>query len=162
MNSLHCHACTGSHGTQLDYSQLRLDKSDKRNFLGEGGFGEVWRGRYVVTDVAVKMYKTAGGSEETKRMWFREIDIHSKLVHPNVVLILGATEDPAGNFLMITEFCVYVSRPVRVGCDLNFKQCVVIALLCCHSFTSSILLIMCTGVCAYARSPTGEAIFIAH
>ena len=102
----------------------------------------MWRGRYVVTDVAVKMYKTAGGSEETKRMWFREIDIHSRLVHPNVVLILGATEDPAGNFLMITEFCVYVSRPA--GCDLNFKQCVVMALLCCHSFITQAEI---AGVC---------------
>lgn len=90
----------------LTFSHLRIDKSDRSNFLGEGGFGEVWRGRYVATTVAVKMYKVASGSEKTKKMWRREIRTHKKLIHPHVVLILGATEDPStGNFLMVTEFC---------------------------------------------------------
>jgi hypothetical protein len=35
-------------------------------------------------------------------MWHREIALHSKLIHPHVVLIMGATEDPSnGNFLMV-------------------------------------------------------------
>ncbi len=52
----------------LTFSHLRIDKGDRSNFLGEGGFGEVWRGRYVATTVAVKMYKVASGSEKTKKV----------------------------------------------------------------------------------------------
>jgi hypothetical protein len=66
--------CSSRHGevevaggrTYLNFAHLRINKSDRGNFLGEGGFGEVWRGRYVATTVAVKMYKVASGSEETK------------------------------------------------------------------------------------------------
>ena len=76
----------------------------------------MWKGVYIATVVAIKRYKlhesskkkSREDSERTKHMWFREIELQSTLRHPRVVCVLGATEDPESNLLLVTEYCRYV------------------------------------------------------
>ena len=72
------------------------------NMIGDGNYGEVFKGRLWGTDVAVKRLKVQESNiiEELEK----EIQILKELRHPNVLLYLGAcTELP--NIGIVTEWC---------------------------------------------------------
>ena len=83
---------------EIDYSQLTiLDK------IGDGAFGEVFKGRLWGTDVAVKTVKNKL-TKETLNDLKNEIAILSTLRHPNIVLYIGACTVPP-NICIVTEWC---------------------------------------------------------
>jgi len=72
--------------------KYRLEKK-----LGQGGFGEVYRGSdlNLKRDVAVKILTDAGHEEEFKKRFLREAELMAKLMHPNIVTVFdfGEFED---------------------------------------------------------------------
>ncbi|KAL5961622.1 Inactive tyrosine-protein kinase kin-32 [Taenia solium] len=67
--------------------------------LGEGQFGDVYKGTYrppeagfSTISVAVKACKVGLGSEEKQR-WLGEANLHAKLAHPHIVKLYGACRD---------------------------------------------------------------------
>lgn len=63
--------------------------------IGQGGMGEIWRGRHVNlgVEVAVKLVGGLAQAEERKRRLFRsEVRAHAGLTHPGIVEVLDFGE----------------------------------------------------------------------
>ena len=67
------------------------------NLLGEGSFSKVYLAKWRETTVVAKVIK----EEVNKQLIIREIDIMSKLHHPNVVQFLGYIDEP---FIIVMEY----------------------------------------------------------
>lgn len=68
--------------------------------IGEGSFSRVYLAKWRETFVVAKVIKDEIISEK-KFLILREIDIMSKLHHPNIVQFLGYTDDP---FIIVMEY----------------------------------------------------------
>ena len=84
---------------QIAYEELELESK-----IGEGGFGEVFRGKWRGTTVAVKTLKGGGPTLNPKEVekFSKEVSILRALHHPNLVLFLGACLSPT--LCMVSEF----------------------------------------------------------
>ncbi|KAK8607124.1 hypothetical protein V6N13_052870 [Hibiscus sabdariffa] len=71
--------------------------------VGIGFFGEVFRGVWNGTDVAIKVFLEQDLTAENMEDFCNEISILSRLRHPNVILFLGACTKPP-QLSMITEY----------------------------------------------------------
>ena len=74
--------------------------------LGGGAFGEVWRGSFSGTPVAVKKLHRAKLDEENLRAFRAEFELQLSLRHPNLVQVLGGCwtlEDV--NVCIVFELC---------------------------------------------------------
>ena len=81
---------------KVSYSDIRLVKE-----IGRGGYGTVHTGQLKV---AVKQLHHLIMSPEMIQLMNREIDIMSKLRHPNLLFFIAAVfDDPSGNPLIISE-----------------------------------------------------------
>ncbi|XXQ31678.1 Protein kinase domain containing protein [Plasmodiophora brassicae] len=92
---------TGSPSQQweIDYNQITILEK-----IGDGAFGEVFKGRLWGTDVAVKTIKADQVTESVVDDLKKEVAILSQLRHPNVVLYIGACTKPP-NVCIVTEWC---------------------------------------------------------
>ncbi|TYH63335.1 hypothetical protein ES332_D07G184900v1 [Gossypium tomentosum] len=99
--------------------------------LGSGTYGSVYHGKWRGTDVAIKRIKKScfsGKSSDqdklTKDFW-REAQILSNLLHPNVVAFYGVVPDGTGGTLAtVTEFMVNGSlRNVLIKKDGSLDCC---------------------------------------
>ncbi|KAK9128471.1 hypothetical protein Syun_017268 [Stephania yunnanensis] len=82
----------------IDYSELTVGTR-----VGIGFFGEVFRGIWNGTDVAIKIFLEQDLTTENMEDFCNEISILSRLRHPNVILFLGACTKPP-HLSMITEY----------------------------------------------------------
>jgi len=81
----------------IDYNDLEFER-----LIGKGAFGEVHRGKYFGTDVAIK---TIFDTDEDSMLYLqREINVLKSMRHPNIVQFIGITQNPAGLACIITEF----------------------------------------------------------
>ena len=81
---------------KVSHSDIHLVKE-----IGRGGYGTVHTGQLKV---AVKQLHHLIMSPEMVRLMNREIDIMSKLRHPNLLFFIAAVfDDPSGNPLIISE-----------------------------------------------------------
>eukprot|EP01119_Soliformovum_irregulare_P025030 TRINITY_DN9140_c1_g1_i1.p1 TRINITY_DN9140_c1_g1~~TRINITY_DN9140_c1_g1_i1.p1 ORF type:complete len:808 (-),score=157.86 TRINITY_DN9140_c1_g1_i1:51-2474(-) len=81
----------------IDYQELVLD-----NVLGSGFFGEVYRGQWRSSTVAVKMIKSEKVSEKALNELLAEAEFMQEMQpHRNVVTFLGVCQDP---LCIVTEF----------------------------------------------------------
>ncbi|KZV46510.1 hypothetical protein F511_10615 [Dorcoceras hygrometricum] len=71
--------------------------------IGLGSYGEVYRGDWHGTDVAVKKFLDQAIDGEFLEEFKSEIQIMKRLRHPNVVLFMGAVTRPP-NLSIVTEF----------------------------------------------------------
>ncbi|CAL5431300.1 unnamed protein product [Camellia sinensis] len=74
----------------MDYKSLETatENFQESNILGEGGFGCVYKARLDDNvDVAVK--RLDGGSQDSIKEFETEVDLLSKIQHPNVTSLLG-------------------------------------------------------------------------
>ncbi|XP_021617117.1 probable serine/threonine-protein kinase SIS8 isoform X3 [Manihot esculenta] len=71
--------------------------------IGLGSYGEVYRGDWHGTEVAVKRFLDQGISGESLEEFRSEVRIMKRLRHPNVVLFMGAVTH-APNLSIVTEF----------------------------------------------------------
>jgi len=70
--------------------------------IGGGCFGEVYRGKCRGIEVAVKRLNRQDLDPKTLADFKKEVEIMSKLNHPNVVLFMGACTTP-GHMAIVTE-----------------------------------------------------------
>ncbi|XP_043689067.1 probable serine/threonine-protein kinase SIS8 [Telopea speciosissima] len=82
----------------IDFSELTVGTR-----VGIGFFGEVFRGIWNGTDVAIKIFLEQDLTAENMEDFCNEISILSRLRHPNVILFLGACTKPP-HLLMVTEY----------------------------------------------------------
>ncbi|KAL6629406.1 hypothetical protein ACP70R_029171 [Stipagrostis hirtigluma subsp. patula] len=71
--------------------------------VGIGFFGEVFRGTWNGTDVAIKVFLEQDLTTENMEDFCNEISILSRLRHPNVILFLGACMKPP-HLSLVTEY----------------------------------------------------------
>ncbi|XP_039127182.1 serine/threonine-protein kinase EDR1-like isoform X2 [Dioscorea cayenensis subsp. rotundata] len=82
----------------IDFSELTVGTR-----VGIGFFGEVFRGLWNGTDVAIKVFLEQDLTTENMEDFCNEISILSHLRHPNVILFLGACMKPP-HLSMVTEY----------------------------------------------------------
>ncbi|XP_073279452.1 probable serine/threonine-protein kinase SIS8 isoform X1 [Primulina huaijiensis] len=82
----------------IDFSELTVGTR-----VGIGFFGEVFRGVWNGTEVAIKVFLEQDLTAENMEDFCNEISILSRLRHPNVILFLGACTKPP-QLSMVTEY----------------------------------------------------------
>ncbi|XP_038985117.1 serine/threonine-protein kinase EDR1-like [Phoenix dactylifera] len=82
----------------IEFSELTVGTR-----VGIGFFGEVFRGMWNGTDVAIKVFLEQDLTAENMEDFCNEISILSRLRHPNVILFLGACMRPP-HLSMVTEY----------------------------------------------------------
>lgn len=82
----------------IDFSELTVGTR-----VGIGFFGEVFRGIWNGTEVAIKVFLEQDLTAENMEDFCNEISILSRLRHPNVILFLGACTKPP-RLSMVTEY----------------------------------------------------------
>ncbi|XP_019430161.1 PREDICTED: serine/threonine-protein kinase EDR1-like isoform X2 [Lupinus angustifolius] len=85
-------------GWNIGFSELTVGTR-----VGIGFFGEVFRGIWNGTDVAIKVFLEQDLTSENMEDFCNEISILSRLRHPNVILFLGACTKPPC-LSMVTEY----------------------------------------------------------
>nr|GEU74904.1 serine/threonine-protein kinase EDR1-like [Tanacetum cinerariifolium] len=89
----------------LPYQEWNIDFSEITvgTRVGIGFFGEVFRGIWNGTEVAIKVFLEQDLTAENMEDFCNEISILSRLRHPNVILFLGACTRPP-HLSMVTEY----------------------------------------------------------
>lgn len=82
----------------IDFSELKMGVR-----VGIGSFGEVFRGIWRGTEVAIKVLLEQDLTEENMEDFCNEISLLSRMRHPNVILFLGACTKPP-HLSMVTEY----------------------------------------------------------
>jgi alpha-tubulin suppressor-like RCC1 family protein len=72
--------------------------------VGIGTFGEVKKGFWRKTLVAIKFLKQMENEEENIKTFVEELNILKKLRHPNILLYIGASVT-APYYFLVTEYC---------------------------------------------------------
>ena len=72
-----------------------------QEILGTGGWGEVKVGIFRGTKIAVKSLHQVILSPHNRDLFYREMDIASRVRHPNLLQFIGATKE--GNPMILTE-----------------------------------------------------------
>ncbi|KAL3655705.1 hypothetical protein CASFOL_000101 [Castilleja foliolosa] len=83
---------------EILWEDLQIDER-----IGIGSYGEVYRGEWNGTEVAVKKFMKQDISGAALEQFKCEIEIMLRLRHPNVVLLMGAVMQPP-NMSILTEF----------------------------------------------------------
>ncbi|KZO98216.1 kinase-like protein [Calocera viscosa TUFC12733] len=71
--------------------------------LGSGSFGNVYKGSYLGTDVAIKEVLPSN-DYDVRKYFEREWKLMREARHPNVVLFLGLSSAPDGRVFIVSEF----------------------------------------------------------
>ncbi|XP_038696098.1 probable receptor-like protein kinase At1g80640 [Tripterygium wilfordii] len=85
----------------MDYKMLEKATSNFRdsNILGEGGFGRVYKAKLENnTPAAVKKLNCVG--QDAEREFENEVDLLSKIQHPNIISILGYSVEAEMGFIV--------------------------------------------------------------
>ncbi|KAJ6792351.1 L-type lectin-domain containing receptor kinase IX.1-like [Iris pallida] len=87
------------------YSDLvaATKKFAKERKLGEGGFGEVYKGFLTQGNLEVAIKKVSADSKQGKKEYISEVKIISRLRHRNLVQLVGWCHEN-GEFLLVYEF----------------------------------------------------------
>ncbi|CAD6220005.1 unnamed protein product [Miscanthus lutarioriparius] len=81
---------------QFSMSQIEkvTDNFHSRNFIGEGGYGPVYKGKLGGTSVAIKLLKPRGSQGFSE--YQQEVVVLSKLEHPHIVRLIGVCPESCG------------------------------------------------------------------
>lgn len=116
------------------------DKYRIEKKLGQGGFGEVYRGTdlNLKRDVAIKVLTDPGHEEEFKKRFLRESELMAKLMHPNIVTVFGFGEFESRPYLVLE----YVNGPPLM--EMTEKAAIPLKKICSYAIQA------CAGM-AYAH-----------
>ena len=89
---------------QKKEQRKNIDGFEFEKFIGRGGYGEVYRGRYQGEDTAVKILCKNDLSSEELRRFQREVFALATIKHENIIELLqtGITEE--NHYFMITKY----------------------------------------------------------
>ncbi|KAH9331002.1 hypothetical protein KI387_003110, partial [Taxus chinensis] len=89
----------------LPFSEWNIESAELKTGarVGFGSFGEVFRGVWRGTEVAIKILLEQDLTVENVEDFCNEISVLSRLRHPNVILFLGACTTPP-RLSMVTEY----------------------------------------------------------
>eukprot|EP01103_Thecamoeba_quadrilineata_P019190 TRINITY_DN7669_c0_g1_i1.p1 TRINITY_DN7669_c0_g1~~TRINITY_DN7669_c0_g1_i1.p1 ORF type:complete len:518 (+),score=108.01 TRINITY_DN7669_c0_g1_i1:27-1580(+) len=82
--------------------EIRSDEIEYLERIGNGCFGNVFRGRCRGKEVAIKVLYDQDLNDSALLNFQKEVEICSRLHHPNVLLFMGACMEP-GNLAIVTE-----------------------------------------------------------
>ena len=71
----------------IDYNELVIDQ--KSDIIGRGGYGDVYKARWMGTKVAVKKFSKRYMNRKELKNFIKEIEMLNQLRHPNIVLYMG-------------------------------------------------------------------------
>ena len=94
--------------------------------LGSGGWGEVKVGIFRGTRVAIKCLHQLIVSEYYLQLFSREMDIASRVRHPNLIQFIGATR--VGNPIIVTELMPTSLRKELEKCPMTKPQVISIGI----------------------------------
>ncbi|MBL8608634.1 MAG: protein kinase, partial [Myxococcales bacterium] len=85
--------------------RTRIDRYDLLGFLGQGGFGAVYRARHVHTRqiVAVKVVRWSPETELLAQSLLREAQTAASLGHPNIVRVVDCGVTPEHEVFLVME-----------------------------------------------------------
>jgi len=86
----------------IDFSDLTFDT--KTDYIGGGGYGDVYKAKWMGTRVALKRFGKRYLSRKAMKDFIKEIEVVNQLRHPNIVLYMGVTLDKNNFYYMITEY----------------------------------------------------------
>ncbi len=86
----------------IEFVEIIFDT--KNDFIGGGGYGDVYQGKWLGTRVAVKRFGKRYLTKKAVKDFIKEIEVVNQLRHPNIVLYMGVTLDSSNFYYMITEF----------------------------------------------------------
>mmetsp|Transcript_9364 Transcript_9364/g.14215 ORF Transcript_9364/g.14215 Transcript_9364/m.14215 type:complete len:236 (+) Transcript_9364:2810-3517(+) len=70
-----------------------LKFNEKTDFLGVGGYGEVFKGTWMGMPVAIKLFNRRCHSKKNIFDFIKEIEIVNQMRHPNIIFYMGLTSD---------------------------------------------------------------------
>eukprot|EP01119_Soliformovum_irregulare_P013795 TRINITY_DN3709_c0_g3_i5.p1 TRINITY_DN3709_c0_g3~~TRINITY_DN3709_c0_g3_i5.p1 ORF type:complete len:420 (+),score=153.66 TRINITY_DN3709_c0_g3_i5:92-1351(+) len=105
LEQLNSSGTTVINGKILELSEFEVDPQaleDSNERIGSGSFGEVYRGTYMGSEVAIKKLKVGNLSSQDIKDFAHEVRMMSRLRHPNIIILLGACTKPE-KLCMVTE-----------------------------------------------------------
>jgi len=72
------------------------------DIVGEGGYGHVYRARWMHADVAAKAFRNKNNSDQPSRDFGAELRILRELRHPSITRLVGFCVSP--KYIIVTEF----------------------------------------------------------
>ena len=94
-------------GDGADFDEIPMSDLEFGRQIGRGAFGEVFRGRYRGTDVAIKRLCVLDGADGDRRAlseFKRELSFLTRLRHRHVVAFMGASTAPP-NLCIVMDYC---------------------------------------------------------
>jgi tRNA A-37 threonylcarbamoyl transferase component Bud32 len=110
--------------------KYRIDKK-----IGQGGYGEVYRGYdlNLKRDVAIKMLIDAGYEDAFRKRFLQESEMMAKLMHPNIVGIFDVGEYEGRPYLVLEMVNGPSLAEMAEGTNLVFSQIVKIGIQVCRA-----------------------------
>ncbi len=90
-------------GPNLRNFILKKEDLELREKVGEGAYGEVYKGKYLQTDVAIKIFNRNKFKYNIRKKFIQEAEILCSLRSPFIVLFMGVCLNYK-NYMLITEF----------------------------------------------------------
>lgn len=84
---------------EISYKDLKFDKR-----ISEGGYGIVYKGRWMSTVVAIKEIKKEIIEQDKLEEFRNECSVMEVIRHPNIVMFLGASTKPP-HLTIVLEYC---------------------------------------------------------
>lgn len=92
----------GTAGAEDDW-ELNPEQLKLTSIIGSGSFGDLYRGYFAGSDVAVKILKDVHENQQQFQEFLQEVAIMRKVRHKNVVQFIGACTRPP-NLCIVFEF----------------------------------------------------------
>ena len=86
----------------IEFDELQFEPKD--DFIGGGGYGDVYLGKWLGTQVAIKRFGKRYLTKKAVKDFIKEIEVANQLRHPNIVLYMGVTCDDSNYYYMVTEY----------------------------------------------------------
>jgi len=117
--------------------EIPEDAISFHEIVGQGGYGQVHKARWMNVDVAAKAFHTYRGGQNGRvaREFYSEVKVLRRLRHPNITLLLGMCLKP--QYIIVTEYLPRGSlfdllHRERHMSEWNLSRLVGIACEICH------------------------------